>query len=100
VGGRRPPNAGPSQGYTEGIIGDDSHFKARNIPDNGLKGGAIMQKPTGDSLRNAVKWISNERQDRPETSLHKLIDEASTKFNLNPMESNSLERMLKEGKDQ
>jgi len=55
-----------------------------------------MQKPSGDSLRNAVKWISSERQDRPETSLHKLIDEASTKFNLNPMETNSLERLLKE----
>jgi hypothetical protein len=78
----------------------EAHCQARHIPDNKPKGGAIMQKPTGDSLRNAVKWISDERQDRPQTPLHKLIDEASTKFNLNPMESNTLERMLKEGKDQ
>jgi len=56
-----------------------------------------MQRPQGDSLRNAVRWISAERQEKPDTPMHKLIDRASTKFNLNPLESSSLERLLKEG---
>ncbi|MCJ8499365.1 hypothetical protein [Desulfatitalea alkaliphila] len=57
-----------------------------------------MKKPQGDSVRSAVKWISDERQDNPGTSLQKLIDQASSRFNLTPMETASLERMLKESK--
>lgn len=56
-----------------------------------------MVQPKGDNVRNAVKWISAERQDNPDARLQKLIDQASTRFNLNPMETASLERLLREG---
>ena len=57
-----------------------------------------MKKPQGDSVRSAVRWISDERQDNPGTPLQKLIDQASSRFNLTPMETASLERMMKESK--
>lgn len=55
-----------------------------------------MVKPQGDNVRNAVKWISAERQDNPDARLQNLIDQASSRFNLTPMETASLERLLKE----
>ncbi len=53
-------------------------------------------QPKGENVRRAVKWISSERVDRPQTALHKLIEEAAVQFNLTPMETNSLERTLQE----
>ena len=42
--------------------------------------------PQGEDLRKAVKWISEERQGSPEKKLAKLVEEASVKFDLSPVE--------------
>ena len=50
--------------------------------------------PQGENIRCAVKWICAEREDHPETSLAKLIEQASIHFNLTPLEEDSLDRIL------
>ena len=50
--------------------------------------------PEGENVRRAVKWICAEREDHPETSLAKLIEQASINFNLTPLEEDSLGRIL------
>ncbi len=54
--------------------------------------------PEGESLRKAVKWISQERQDNPEKKTSKLIDEAGLRFNLTPNEAEYLMRFYKKNK--
>jgi len=51
--------------------------------------------PRGSSLRNAVKWISEQRTLRPDESLVKLIDEASIRFDLSPQEASFLHQTLR-----
>jgi hypothetical protein len=51
--------------------------------------------PKGDSLRQAVKWISELRKENDPSSDSKLIDEACLKFNLTPKDSEYLTRFLK-----
>ena len=41
-------------------------------------------QPQGDHLRNAVKWISEQRKDNPEASLQSLVEKAGVMFNLSP----------------
>ena len=53
-------------------------------------------QPEGEQLRNAVKWISEQRQDG-EVDDKKLVGEAALKFNLSPKEADYLRRFLKEG---
>jgi hypothetical protein len=53
-------------------------------------------KPEGESIRNAVKWISAERQENASANLTKLVDEACLKFNLSPKEGAFLLRFVKE----
>jgi hypothetical protein len=50
--------------------------------------------PNGENLRNAVKWISAQHQDQPDTPMARLIDKASLTFNLTPAEADSLTRLL------
>ncbi len=50
-------------------------------------------EPQGEDIRKAVKWISEERKDHPETNLQKLIDQACTKFDLSPAEADYLIRL-------
>jgi hypothetical protein len=52
--------------------------------------------PEGNAIRNAVKWISDKRQDDPSTSIQKLMDEAGLKFNLSPKEQEFLHRFCTE----
>jgi hypothetical protein len=47
-------------------------------------------QPEGEDLRKAVKWISDERQYGEEKTLLKLIEEASLKFDLSPMDAEYL----------
>jgi hypothetical protein len=42
--------------------------------------------PGGDSIRSALKWLSDRRQEDPQAPRMKLIDEAALKFDLSPME--------------
>lgn len=46
--------------------------------------------PEGEQLRRAVKWISNERQEHPGTSLFKLVEKACLKFDLSPKDGEVL----------
>ena len=47
-------------------------------------------QPEGEDLRKAVKWISDERKYGAEKTLLKLIEEASLKFDLSPMDADYL----------
>ncbi len=48
--------------------------------------------PQGDHLRNAVKWISEQKQENPEASLISLIQKAGVRFNLSPKDEIFLSR--------
>jgi hypothetical protein len=52
--------------------------------------------PEGEQLRRAVKWISDERIDNPETSLSTLIGKACLKFDLPPKEAEFLAHFFAE----
>lgn len=49
-------------------------------------------QPSGDHLRNAVKWISEERKANPDKPFNKVINEAGAKFNLSPADMETLAR--------
>lgn len=53
-------------------------------------------QPKGESLRKAVKYISDIRTEKPEIDLKKLVDEASFKFDLSPKDTEFLTRFVKE----
>lgn len=46
--------------------------------------------PEGERVRQAVRFISAERQEGDKKSIRKLIQEASLKFNLSPKEEQDL----------
>jgi hypothetical protein len=46
--------------------------------------------PEGEALRKAVKWISAEINDNPDKSVQKLLNEAVTRFDLSPKDSEFL----------
>ena len=50
--------------------------------------------PEGENVRRAVKWICAEREQHPEMSLTRLIEQAGMQFNLSPLEEESLGRIL------
>jgi hypothetical protein len=52
--------------------------------------------PQGESLRNAVKWISEKRKENPDANLNKLVDDASFQFDLSPKDSQFLLRFVKD----
>ena len=52
--------------------------------------------PEGENLRNAVKWIAEERLSAPGKNLATLIDDASRRFDLSPGDSEFLCRFVME----
>ena len=54
--------------------------------------------PEGEQLRRAVRWISEIRQETPDASLPKLINEACVKFDLSPADTEFLSRFFAEEK--
>jgi hypothetical protein len=52
-------------------------------------------QPEGEDLRKAVKWISDERTYGAKKTLLKLIEEASLKFDLSPMDADYLTNFFK-----
>lgn len=52
--------------------------------------------PEGDKIRNAVKWIGQEKKANPQKSKAALIAEAGIRFNLSPLEMEFLTRQLSE----
>lgn len=53
-------------------------------------------QPAGDKIRNAVKWIGQEKNANPQKPKTALISEAGIKFNLSPLEMEFLTRQLSE----
>ncbi len=52
--------------------------------------------PEGEQLRRAVKWISDERLEKPGVDLSKLIGEACLKFDLPPKDAEFLTHFFTE----
>lgn len=53
--------------------------------------------PEGEALRRAVKWISAELDGDPHQSVQKLINDAVTRFDLSPKDSEFLISFYKKG---
>jgi hypothetical protein len=47
-------------------------------------------------IRQAVKWIDDQLQDNPQADRVKLLDEASRRFDLSPLDQDFLFRHLAE----
>ncbi len=50
-----------------------------------------------DSIKDALKYISDELREKPDTDKLKLIDEASKRFDLNPLQEEFLTSKLLQG---
>jgi len=64
---------------------------------NGRTGGSNVsgfEDIDGESIRRAVRWISDQRSLDPTLKLAKVIDEASQRFDLSPLETDFLWRQL------
>ncbi len=48
--------------------------------------------PEGDALRRAVRWLDERRREAPQEPRGKLIEEASVRFDLSPLEQEFLLR--------
>ncbi|RMD93591.1 MAG: hypothetical protein D6813_03845 [Calditrichaeota bacterium] len=55
--------------------------------------------PEGETVRRAIKWISERRQENPELSLKKLVLEAITRFDLSPKDADFLLEFYKNPPD-
>ena len=55
-------------------------------------------QPDGENIRKAAKWVIEERKYNTNQSLGKLIEEAGNKFDLSPLETEFLERFVKDEK--
>ena len=53
-------------------------------------------QPTGEDLRKAIKWVSDERKYNPGKELKAVIQEACVKFDLSPLDEDFLRRKLLE----
>lgn len=53
--------------------------------------------PNGELLRRAVQWISEARK-CGEANTSRLVEDASVRFNLSPLDQDNLIRLLKEEK--
>lgn len=51
--------------------------------------------PEGETLRKAVRWISQQREAGWKGSLFPLVEEASRRFDLSPKDAEFLIRFLK-----
>ncbi len=48
--------------------------------------------PKGEALRKAIRWMADQRRENPETASFTLVQEASLRFDLSPMETDFLSR--------
>jgi hypothetical protein len=53
--------------------------------------------PEGEGLRRAVKWISAELDEHPDKSIQKLLNEAVSRFDLSPKDTEFLTNFYKKG---
>jgi hypothetical protein len=68
-----------------------------DLEDSTLKRGAIMTTvmPEGEAIRRAIKWISAEVSEHPDTPPSKYVNEAILKFDLSPADADFLIRFYK-----
>jgi hypothetical protein len=52
--------------------------------------------PQGESLRRALRWLSERRQEEPKAPRLKLVEEAALRFDLTPAEADFLAMEWKE----
>jgi len=52
-------------------------------------------QPKGETLRQAVKWISGQLEENPERKTSGLIQEACARFNLTPKDEDYLTSFYK-----
>jgi hypothetical protein len=57
-------------------------------------------QPKGEKVRQAVKWISSELQEEEKKPIPKLIQKAAVRFNLSPIEEQSLVSFYREKEGQ
>jgi hypothetical protein len=57
-------------------------------------------QPKGEKVRQAVKWISSELQEDDKKSIPRLIQEAASRFNLSPVDEQSLVSFYREKEGQ
>lgn len=50
--------------------------------------------PSGDAFRAAARWIGERRAEPSPEPLWKLLDEAAQRFDLSPLETESLRALL------
>ncbi|MEL6823043.1 MAG: hypothetical protein AAFP70_14875 [Calditrichota bacterium] len=55
--------------------------------------------PQGESMRKAIKWISEQIQNNADSNISKLINEASVRFDLSPNEGSFLINFYKDQQD-
>jgi len=53
-------------------------------------------QPQGEEIRNAVKWISEERKYNSERKAEELVQDACIKFDLSPKDAEFLTRFVRE----
>ncbi len=56
-------------------------------------------QPKGEKIKNAIKWISEEKKADPELNPINLADKAAIRFDLSPKDTDFLYRFVKEGKE-
>ena len=50
--------------------------------------------PQSELLRRAVQYVSDEQKDNPDKKLFAIIDDASMRFNLSPIDGEALRRIF------
>ncbi len=53
-------------------------------------------QPDSENIRRATKWLLEERKFGGDIPISKLIEEAAVKFDLSPMETEFLQRLVKD----
>ena len=54
--------------------------------------------PEGEAIRRAIKWISGERQEDPNKLIQILVNDAVSRFDLTPKETEFLAEFYRKGK--
>jgi len=55
-------------------------------------------QPSGEDIRKAVKWISEQRESQPEKKVASIVDAAGMTFDLSPKDIDFLRRLVSEEK--
>ncbi len=53
-------------------------------------------QPKGEHLRNAIKWISEQRKYNPDKNRNTIIEEACLKFNMSPKDAEYIKKFVNE----